>query len=101
MLLDDNFATIQSAIEEGRCIYDNLIKSLSFLLPTNLCFAFLFAFAVTLFPFHPETKELVVLLSPVQLFWINLISSLLLGTPLAFEPAETNVMERAHRKYGR
>jgi Ca2+-transporting ATPase len=97
VLLDDNFATIRSAVEEGRRIYDNLVKSLSFLLPTNLCFAFLFAFAVAFFPFHPATSELIVPLSPLQLFWINLVASLLLGTPLAFEPAEPDVMNRPPR----
>ncbi|HNX58116.1 MAG TPA: HAD-IC family P-type ATPase, partial [Spirochaetota bacterium] len=98
VLLDDNFATIKAAIEEGRRIYDNLIKSLSFLLPTNLCFAFLFAWAVAFFPFHPATNELIVPLSPVLLFWINLISSLMLGTPLAFEPADTDIMRRPPRR---
>ena len=97
VLLDDNFATIRSAVEEGRRIYDNLVKSLSFLLPTNLCFAFLFAFAVAFFPFHPESNELIVPLSPLQLFWINLVASLLLGTPLAFERAEPDVMKRPPR----
>ena len=98
VLLDDNFATIKTAIEEGRRIYDNLIKSLSFLLPTNLCFAFLFAWAVAFFPFHPATNELIVPLSPVLLFWINLISSLMLGTPLAFEPADADIMRRPPRR---
>ncbi len=89
VLADDNFASISAAVGEGRTIYDNLRKVISWTLPTNggqaLILLFAIAFGLTL----PIT--------PVQILWINLVAASALGLTLAFEPAEPGVMERAPR----
>ena len=89
VLADDNFATIERAVEEGRRIYDNIRKSVVFLLPTNgaqslvILVAVLFGWALPL--------------SPVQILWINLVTALTLSLALAGEPAEPGIMERPPR----
>jgi Ca2+-transporting ATPase len=98
VLTDDNFASIAAAVEEGRRVYDNLIKSLAFVLPTNLGLAFILIFAVIFFPFDPETKQLLLPMQPIQLLWINLVATVSLALPLAFEVKEPNVMQRPPRK---
>ncbi len=97
VLTDDNFATIAAAVEEGRRVYDNLVKSLAFVLPTNLGLALVLLFAVAFFPFVPETGDLLLPLSPVQLLWINLVAAVALALPLAFELPEPDVMDRPPR----
>lgn len=97
VLADDNFASIAAAVEEGRRVYDNLIKSLAFVLPTNLGLALIFIYAVAFFPFDPVTKELLLPMGPVQLLWINLVATVSLALPLAFEAKEPDIMQRPPR----
>jgi len=95
VLTDDNFASIVSAVEEGRRVFDNLIKSLVFVLPTNIGEALVILVAVTFFPIvggHPVMPIL-----PVQILWVNLVATVALALPLAFEAMEPNVMERPPR----
>lgn len=97
VLTDDNFASIAAAVEEGRRVYDNLIKSLAFVLPTNLGLAFILIYAVAFFPFDARTKELLLPMLPVQLLWINLVATVSLALPLAFEAKERDIMHRQPR----
>jgi Ca2+-transporting ATPase len=98
VLADDNFSSISAAVEEGRRVYDNLLKSLAFLLPTNLGLAFILIYGIMFFPFNPITKELLLPMLPTQLLWINLVAAIALALPLAFEVKEPNVMRRPPRK---
>jgi calcium-translocating P-type ATPase len=97
VLADDNFASISAAVEEGRRVYDNLLKSLAFLLPTNLGLAFILIYGIMFFPFNPETNELLLPMLPTQLLWINLVAAVALALPLAFEVKEPDVMKRPPR----
>jgi magnesium-transporting ATPase (P-type) len=99
ILADDNFASIASAVEEGRRIYDNLIKSLAFVLPTNLGLGLILILAVALFPVLSIGGALVPLMPalPAQLLWINLVTAVALSLPLAFEVSEPNSMRRPPR----
>jgi Ca2+-transporting ATPase len=100
VLTDDNFATIVAAVEEGRRVYDNLVKSLAFVLPTNLGLALIFMVAVLLFPFDAATRALLLPIRPTQLLWINLVAAVALALPLAFEAHEPDVMRRPPRAAG-
>lgn len=95
VLTDDNFASIAAAVEEGRRVYDNLVKSLAFVLPTNLGLAMILAVAVAAFPL--VNGALLVPMAPAQLLWINLVGAVALALPLAFEAKEPNVMSRPPR----
>jgi Ca2+-transporting ATPase len=99
VLTDDNFASIAAAVEEGRRVYDNLIKSLAFVLPTNLGLALILVFGVAFFPIQDIAGERVPLMAmlPVQLLWINLVATVSLALPLAFEAREPDVMRRPPR----
>jgi len=97
VLTDDNFASIADAVEEGRRVYDNLVKSLAFVLPTNLGLAFILIYAVAFFPFDLKTKALLLPILPVQLLWINLVATVSLALPLAFEAKEPGLMQRPPR----
>jgi Ca2+-transporting ATPase len=88
VLADDNFATIVGAVEEGRRIYDNIRKSIQFLLASNMS-EVVGIFAATLMGF--------VLLKPVHLLWINLITDTLPALALGMEEAEGDVMARPPR----
>ena len=90
VLADDNFASIASAVEEGRTVYDNLKKAILFILPTNGGEA-LIILAAILFGFHQLP------LTPVQILWVNMITAVTLALSLAFEPPEQNVMRRPPR----
>ena len=98
VLTDDNFATIAAAVEEGRRVYDNLIKSLAFVLPTNLGLALILTCAVAFFPYDAATARLLIPVQPIQLLWINLVAAVALALPLAFEEKEPDVMERPPRR---
>ena len=89
VLADDNFASIANAIEEGRTIYDNLRKTLLFILPTNGGEAGTILMAIGL--------GMVLPILPVQILWVNMITAVTLALTLAFEPAEANVMARPPR----
>ncbi|RYZ39231.1 MAG: HAD family hydrolase [Myxococcaceae bacterium] len=99
VLTDDNFATIVSAVEEGRRVYDNLIKSLAFVLPTNLGLALILLMGVAFFPIQQAGGVHVPLMAmrPTQLLWINLVATVTLALPLAFEARERHVMCRPPR----
>jgi Ca2+-transporting ATPase len=99
ILVDDNFASIAAAVEEGRRVYDNLIKSLAFILPTNLGLAFTLSAAMFFFPTVQVdgVNNLLLAMSPSQTLWINLIASVTLSIPLAFEVLEPNAMRRPPR----
>lgn len=89
VLMDDNFASIEAAVQEGRCVYDNLTKFIVWTIPTNLgeCLAILAAvFSGTQLP-----------VLPVQILWINMTTAVCLGLMLAFEPREPDVMNRPPR----
>ncbi len=90
ILTDDNFATIEAAVEEGRGVYDNLKKFIAWTLPTNGGEAAVLLAAMLL------GTELPVL--PVQLLWINMVTAVLLGIALVFEPKEPGLMERPPRR---
>ena len=92
VLADDNFATIERAIEEGRRIRDNLQKSIVFLLPTTAAQSLVILVAV-LFGFTLP-------LQPAQILWVNLITAVTLSLALAYEPAEPGIMLRQPRKPG-
>lgn len=89
VLVDDNFSSIVNAIEEGRTIYDNIKKSILFILPTNGGEAFTILAAVLF------GRELPI--TPVQILWVNMITAVTLALALAFEPTEKNVMHRQPR----
>lgn len=89
VLADDNFATIISAVEEGRRIYDNIRKSIQFLLSSNLS-EVLSIFFSTMLGF--------VILKPVHLLWINLITDCLPALALGMERAEKDIMKRKPRR---
>lgn len=96
VLIDDNFISIKAAVEEGRRVYDNLVKSIAFIFPTNLAQALVIFFAMLFFPMSNGT--LLVPILPVQILWINLIVSLGLSLPLSFEAMEPDIMNRPPRK---
>jgi len=89
VLADDNFASIVHAVEEGRTVYDNLRKTILFLLPTNGAQALVIMAAVLAGAVLPIT--------PVQILWVNMVSAVTLGLALAFEPPEAGVMARPPR----
>ncbi len=99
ILVDDNFASIAAAVEEGRRVYDNLVKSLAFILPTNLGLALTLCTAMFFFPTVQVdgVRLLLLAMSPSQTLWINLIASVTLSIPLAFEVLEPNAMGRLPR----
>ncbi|PKM11954.1 MAG: carbonate dehydratase [Gammaproteobacteria bacterium HGW-Gammaproteobacteria-3] len=90
VLADDNFASIAHAVEEGRGIYDNLKKSILFILPTNGGEALTVVCAIAMGTQLPIT--------PVQILWVNMITAVTLALTLAFEPPERNIMKRKPRK---
>lgn len=90
VLADDNFATIRHAVEEGRTIYDNLKKTILFILPTNGAEAVVIVATVLL-----ALGELPI--TPVQILWINMITAVTLALALAFEPGESEIMRRPPR----
>ncbi|MCS6303081.1 MAG: cation-transporting P-type ATPase [Nitrospira sp.] len=89
VLADDNFATISSAVREGRGIYDNIQKFVLFMLPTNGGEALVVAAAILF--------ELTLPLTAAQVLWINMVTSSTLGLALAFEFPESDVMQRLPR----
>ncbi|AFM32300.1 MULTISPECIES: HAD-IC family P-type ATPase [Stutzerimonas stutzeri subgroup] len=90
VLADDNFASIAHAVEEGRTVYDNLRKTVTFLLPINGGESLSLLLAVLLGIALPIT--------PVQVLWVNMVSSVALAMVLAFEPTEADVMQRPPRR---
>ncbi len=91
VLTDDNFATIEAAVEEGRRIFDNLTKFFVWTLPTNGGEALVIMASVM------AGTGVALPVLPVQILWINMTTALLLGLMLAFEPKEADVMMRPPR----
>jgi calcium-translocating P-type ATPase len=89
VLADDNFASIAAAVREGRTVYDNLKKVISWTLPTNAGESMVVVLALLLGFALPVTA--------VQILWINLITAITLGLALAFEPTEAGTMARPPR----
>ncbi len=92
VLADDNFASIAHAVEEGRTVYDNLKKTITFLLPINGGESLALLVAVLLGVALP--------ILPAQILWVNMVSSIALAMVLAFEPTEADVMRRPPRPVG-
>jgi magnesium-transporting ATPase (P-type) len=92
VLGDDNFASIAHAVEEGRTVYDNLKKTVTFLLPINGGESLTLLLAVLLGIALP--------ILPAQVLWVNMVSSVALAMVLAFEPTEPGVMRRPPRPPG-
>ena len=90
VLADDNFASIEKAVEEGRTVYDNLKKTILFILPTNGAEALMVMSAVAL-----ALAELPI--TPVQILWVNMVTAVTLALALAFEPPERGLMDRPPR----
>ena len=89
VLADDNFASIVAAVREGRTVYDNIKKVISWTLPTSTGEAMTIIVALLLGLALPVT--------PIQILWINLITAATLGIALAFEPTEEKTMQRPPR----
>jgi magnesium-transporting ATPase (P-type) len=89
VLADDNFASIVAAVREGRTVYDNLKKVIGWTLPTNGGEAFAIIAAILLGLTLPVTA--------VQILWVNMVTAVTLGLPLAFEPTEPGAMLRPPR----
>jgi len=87
VLTDDNFASIEAAVEEGRTVYGNLLKTIGFILPVNG------GEAMTILVGILATAALPIL--PVQILWVNMVSSVALSATLAFEPKSKGTMERS------
>ena len=96
ILADDNFATIVSAVEEGRYVYNNIKKVILYTLPTNGGQALLVMGAILLAPFltlfHDQLP-----LAPVQILWINLFDAVALALPLIMEPIEKDLLKKPPR----
>jgi len=90
VLTDDNFASIEAAVEEGRGVFDNIVKFISWILPTNAGQGLVIIAAIL------AAQPLPIL--PVQALWINMTTAVLLGLTLCFEPREAGIMQRPPRR---
>ena len=93
ILTDDNFATLSKAIREGRRVYDNIKKTIRFLLPTSFAEGLIVLLSII------SQQELT--LVPTQLLWINMVSAITIQFAFLFEPAEEGIMQRRPRPAGR
>ena len=106
ILTDDNFATIVSAVEEGRRIYDNILKVIQSLLSSNVGEVIVLFLATLLTPFFAkwfgitDVAHLEILL-PIHILWINLVTDSLPALALAFDPANEGIMKRKLAKPGK
>lgn len=89
VLADDNFASVAAAVEEGRTVYDNILKAIAYILPTNIGQAGMVFFAVLFGLTMPIT--------PAQILWVNMITAVTLALALAFEAPEHDIMRRPPR----
>jgi Ca2+-transporting ATPase len=92
VLTDDNFASIEAAVEEGRGIFDNLTKFITWTLPTNFGEGMVIVAAIFAGFLLP--------ILPVQILWVNMSTALALGMMLVFEPKEPDIMRRKPRSPG-
>ena len=102
ILTDDNFATIVSSVEEGRRIYDNILKAIQFLLSSNVGEIIVLFLAILITPWLGSTFNidigLIEVLLPIHILWINLVTDSLPALALAVDPAEDDVMKRKPKK---
>lgn len=102
ILTDDNFATIVSSVEEGRRIYDNILKAIQFLLSSNVGEIIVLFLAILLTPWLGSTFGidigLIEVLLPIHILWVNLVTDSLPALALAVDPAEDDVMKRKPNK---
>lgn len=106
ILTDDNFATVVSAVEEGRKIYDNILKVIQFLLSSNVGEIIVLFLATLLTPLISKWFEItdissLEILLPIHILWINLVTDSLPALSLAFDPANSDIMERKPIKPGK
>ena len=98
ILTDDNFATIVSAVEEGRRIYDNILKAIQFLLSSNVGEVIVLFVAILITPILAGAfnipVSLIEPLLPIHILWINLVTDSLPALALAFDPADSDIMKR-------
>jgi magnesium-transporting ATPase (P-type) len=92
VLTDDNFSTIARAVSEGRTVYDNILKSIIFILPTNLAEALVIFTSVVFGRMMPIT--------PAQILWVNMITAVTLALALVFERPERDIMQKPPRPFG-
>lgn len=90
VLTDDNFSSIEAAVEEGRNVFDNLTKFITWILPTNLGQGLVIMVAIVF--------GLTLPILPVQALWLNMTTAVFLGLMLAFEPKEAGIMQRQPRE---
>ncbi|MCX7669323.1 MAG: HAD-IC family P-type ATPase, partial [Anaerolineae bacterium] len=93
VLADDNFASITAAVREGRTVFNNIEKAILFMLPTNGGQAFTILAAIALGRALPVT--------PTQILWVNMVTSITLALAISFEPHERDVMRRPPRAVNR
>lgn len=99
ILTDDNFATIELAVEEGRRIYDNIVKVIQFLLASNIGEVIVLFLAIMLTPLFAnwfnitDVSSLTPLLA-IQILWVNLVTDSLPALALAVDPPDKNIMNR-------
>ncbi len=102
ILTDDNFATIVSSVEEGRRIYDNILKAIQFLLSSNVGEIITLFIAILITPWLGSTFGidigLIEVLLPIHILWVNLVTDSLPALALAVDPAEDDVMKRKPKK---
>ena len=106
ILTDDNFATVVSAVEEGRRIYDNILKAIQFLLSSNVGEIITLFVAILITPILASAFGLVDIshlepLLPIHILWINLVTDSLQALALSVDPASSDVMKRKPKKAGR
>ncbi|MBD2563429.1 MULTISPECIES: cation-translocating P-type ATPase [Nostoc] len=89
LLTDDNFASIEAAIEEGRAVYKNLLKAICFILPVNGGESMTILISTLL------ARDLPIL--SLQVLWLNMLNSITMTVPLAFEPKAQNIMQQSPR----
>ncbi len=102
ILTDDNFATIVSSVEEGRRIYDNILKAIQFLLSSNVGEVITLFVAILITPLLGNLFgidiNLIVPLLPIHILWINLVTDSLPALALAVDPPQKDVMDRKPNK---
>jgi len=90
VLTDDNFASIEAAVEEGRTVYQNLLKAIAFILPVNGGESMTVLISVLFGRMLP--------ILPVQILWLNMVNSVTMTVPIAFEPKSPGTMQRPPRR---
>ena len=103
ILTDDNFATVVSAVEEGRRIYGNILKAIQFLLSSNVGEIIVLFTAIMITPLLAKWFEITDIsalepLLPIQILWINLVTDSLPALALAVDPAEKDIMNKKPKK---